>query len=468
MAHLDPTTGYFTQGNLFRHVSVMSITSSIGLMAIFAVDLIDLAFIAMLGREELAAAAGYASVLMFFASAVNIGVSIAAGTLVAQAEGRGDAATSRDYATSTAVIAGFVGLLLPVLMLPFLDELLGLLRASGAVIEMAESYLWIILPSTFLSGLSMVAVAVLRAHGDARGAMYPALLGAFANALFDPLMIFLLDMGLDGAALATVFARIVTAVVAVWLVISRYRAFAWPRPACVMRNLRAVSAIAVPAVLGTVATPVGTAILTREMAKYGADAVAGMAVINRLVPVVFSVVLALSGALGPIFGQNFGAGRMDRVRRTFIDGILFLAFYVSVVSFALFILRAPIADLFGATGETRSLLYLFLGPLALASFFNGMIAVSNATFNSLGHATYASVLNWGRHTLGTWPLALAFGAIWGAHGVLVGQAVGGAIFALIAGWISLRIVEAPCLGAIRSSLTCPFKLGQMMNNRYFR
>ncbi|MEO0752995.1 MAG: hypothetical protein AAFY25_14465 [Pseudomonadota bacterium] len=75
----------FAEGNLMRHVSVMSLTSSIGLMAIFAVDLIDVAFISMLGQAELAAAAGYASSVMFFASAFSIGLSIAAGCLVARA-----------------------------------------------------------------------------------------------------------------------------------------------------------------------------------------------------------------------------------------------------------------------------------------------------------------------------------------------------------------------------------------------
>ena len=104
MAVTDAAGG-FTKGNLFRHVSVMSVTSSIGLMAIFTVDLIDVVFISMLGRSELAAAAGYASTLMFFASAMNIGLSIAAGALVARAEGRGDREQARDYATSTAVIA---------------------------------------------------------------------------------------------------------------------------------------------------------------------------------------------------------------------------------------------------------------------------------------------------------------------------------------------------------------------------
>lgn len=462
---LTETGGSFTRGNLFRHISVMSFTSSIGLMAIFAVDLIDILFISMLGREELAAAAGYASTVMFFASAVNIGLSIAAGALVAQAEGRDDRSAARDYASTTAIIAIGVGLILPLLALPFIDDILGLVGAKGAMLDMAASYLWIILPTTFVSGLSMVAVAVLRAYGDARGAMYPALLGAAVNLVLDPILIFSLSMGLEGAAVATVLARLATMVLALYYAMSRYRAFAKPRLGCVLRDCGGAIRIAVPAVLATIATPVGAAIVTREMAKYGADAVAGMAVINRLVPVVFSVVLALSGAIGPIFGQNFGAGRMDRVQETFFDGIKFLALYVITMSALLFVFRAPIADLFKATDEMRSLLYLYLGPLALASFFNGTIFVANASFNNLGHPGYSTSVNWARNTLGIWPFAVAFGTVWGAQGVLLGQAVGGVVFAAIATWLSLRVIEAPCKDPLVGHFSCPDQRMQVVMNR---
>lgn len=465
---LTETGGSFTRGNLFRHISVMSFTSSIGLMAIFAVDLIDILFISMLGREELAAAAGYASTIMFFASAVNIGLSIAAGALVAQAEGRGDREAARDYATSTAVLALIVGLILPLMALPFLREILGLIGATGTMAEMAADYLWIILPTTFVSGLSMVAVAVLRAYGDARNAMYPALLGAAVNAIADPFLIFSLGMGLEGAAAATVFARLATMALALYLVISQYRAFAKPRLRCVFRDCGGAGKIAVPAVLATIATPVGAAIVTREMAKYGADAVAGMAVINRLVPVVFSVVLALSGAIGPIFGQNFGAGRLDRVQETFFDGIKFLALYVITMSALLFMFRTPIANLFDATGEMRTLLYLYLGPLALASFFNGTIFVANASFNNLGHPGYSTSVNWARNTVGTWPFALALGAVWGAQGVLLGQALGGVLFAAVATWLSLRVIGSPCKGPQMGHFTCPDHRMQILVNRCSR
>lgn len=465
---LTDSDARFTQGNLFRHVTVMSVTSSLGIAAIFAVDLIDVLFISMLGQAELAAAAGYAGVVMFFASAMNIGLSIAAGALVARGLGQDNKRLAAEHAASTAVVAVAFGILMPLLALPNLGILLGLVGATGEVAELAAGYLWIILPSTALSGLSMVAVAVLRAHGDARDAMTPSLLGAAVNGVFDPVLIFALGLGLDGAAIATVLARLATAGMALWLAQSRHRGFCWPDLPCLQRDLKDALRIALPAMLGTVATPVGTAIVTREMARYGSDAVAGMAVINRLIPFVSAVILALSGALGPILAQNFGAGRMDRVLGTFHEGLRFLTIYVLGISALLFVLRDPVADLFDATGKMRDLLDLFMGPLALAMIFNGAIFVANAAFNNLGHPGYSTLVNWGRHTLGTWPFAVGFGMIWGAEGVLIGQAAGGAIFAALGLWLGLRVIEAPCRDPLSPQYACPDQRMQVVSNRSYR
>ena len=95
----------FLTGGLMRHVATMSLTASVGILAIFAVDFVDMVFIAMLGEAELASAIGYAGTLLFFTNAINIGLSIAAGTLVAQALGRDDEQAAREHATSVALFA---------------------------------------------------------------------------------------------------------------------------------------------------------------------------------------------------------------------------------------------------------------------------------------------------------------------------------------------------------------------------
>ncbi|AZV80552.1 hypothetical protein EBB79_19775 [Parasedimentitalea marina] len=264
-----------------RHVAVMSFTSSIGLMAIFAVDLIDMIFISMLGKDALAAAAGYASTLLFFTNSISMGLSIAAGALVSKALGRGKLTEAREFATSVAFFTAITGCVLPFFILLNLGALLGVLGASGVVAEQAKSYLWINMPTMSVIGVAMTGMAVLRAYGDARRSMYSTLLGGLANAVFD------------------------------------------------------------------------------------------------------------------------------------------------------------------AIGITRQLIFLFCGPLALVSFFNGAIFAANATFNNLGHPLYSAWINWGKNTVGTLPFVLIGAAFWGAPGILVGQAVGVIIFSVIAITLAMRVVAAP-------------------------
>jgi putative MATE family efflux protein len=322
-----------------------------------------------------------------------------------------------------------------------MPQILGALGAEGEVARLAERYLGIILPTMPILAVAMTAMAVLRAHGDARRAMTAPLLAGVVNAVFDPILIFGLGLGLDGAAIATVLSRFALLAATLYPALKVHRGFARPTLGRLRGDLRPAAAIAIPAVLANIATPVGNAIVTREVARFGTEAVAGYAVIGRLTPLAFAVVFALSGAIGPIIGQNFGAGRLDRVRAAFNAAVVFTAVYVAVATMALFLLREPIVQLFEAEGEARRLILLFCGPLALATFFNGVIFVANASFNNLGHPSYSTAINWGRHTLGTWPFAVAGAALWGAAGALVGQALGGVIFAALAAWLAFRAMR---------------------------
>lgn len=419
----------FLTGGLMGHVARMSLTASIGILAIFAVDFVDMIFIAMLGQSELAAAIGYAGTVLFFTNAVNIGLSIAAGSLVAQALGREEPGAAREYASSVALFALAIAFMIPIAVLPNLAAILTLLGAEGDTLAFAQRYCSIILPTMCLMGVAMTAMAVLRAYGDAKASMFVTLAGGVVNAVLDPLLIFGFELGLDGAAYASVIARFTMAAGGVWYVIRAHQGFAKPSFQIASRDFLTVSALAGPAILTNLATPIGTAIVTTEMAKFGTEAVAAMAVIGRLTPLAFAVVLALSGAIGPIIGQNFGAHQFDRVRQALLAGLKFVTAYVILVTILLFALRAPIADMFEATDEMRGLIYMFCGPLALFQVFNGAIFVCNASFNNLGRPLYSTAVNWGRHTLGTLPFVWAGAAIGGASGVLVGQAIGGVVFA---------------------------------------
>ena len=462
---MTQSNAVFLEGAPFRHIAVMSLTASLGLMAVFLVDFVDMIFISMLGKAELAAAVGYAGAILFFTSSFGIGMSIAAGALVARALGAGERDEARKRST-TAMIYGFgFGAVFAALVWFNLGALVSLVGASGETHDLAVGYLQIIIPSLPLLLIGMVGSAILRAHGAAQRAMWVTIIGGVVNAVLDPILIFGLDLELTGAALASVAARVAIAAAAIHPILRHYGGFSRPGPAEFIIDFKPIFALALPAILTQMATPVGQAYVTRAMAAFGEEAVAGMAIIGRLTPVAFGTIFALSGAIGPIVGQNFGARNFARVRRAYLDGLLFTALVVVVVAGLLYLLRGPIGALFEVEGLSRELLYLFCGPLALAWFFNGMIFVSNASFNNLGHPYYSTWTNWGRHTLGTIPFVMLFAAWYGAAGVLIGQAVGGVLFGLWSGWLAMRVISRKEPGPESGPFQRQARLMQIFHNR---
>jgi len=432
----------FLEGSLLRHIAVMSVTSSVGLMAVFAVDFVDMIFIAMLGKAELAAAIGYAGAILFFTGSFGIGMAIACGALVARALGAGESGLARQRASSALALGCLFGAAFAALVWAYVPNLVALLGAVGETQMLAIHYMRIILPSLPLLLIGMVGGAILRAHGDARRSMNVLILSGVVNAVLDPILIFGLGLELTGAALASVSARVAMAGLVLQTIHRHHGGLERPEVVALARDFRPVFAIALPAILTQLATPMGQAYVTRAMAEYGEEAVAGMAIVGRLTPVAFAIIFALSGAVGPIIGQNAGAGDSARVRSAFTEALLFTLGVTVLVSLALFLLRDPLAWLFELEegGVARTLVFLFAGPLSLLWFFNGALFVANAAFNNLGHPFYSTLTNWGRNTLGTIPPVMLGAALLGAPGVLIGQAVGGVIFALVAVLMARRMI----------------------------
>ena len=137
----------FVTGNLLRHITVMSLTASVGLMAVFIVDFVDMVFISMLGKAELAAAIGYAGAILFFTSSFGIGMAIAAGALVARALGAGEDALARRRATNALIYGVVFGAVFAAVVWRNLSQLAHLMGASGDTHALAVHYLQIIIPS---------------------------------------------------------------------------------------------------------------------------------------------------------------------------------------------------------------------------------------------------------------------------------------------------------------------------------
>jgi putative MATE family efflux protein len=432
----------FTTGSTMRHVVVMTGTGSVGLIAIFIVDALNLFYISLLGIEELAAAIGFASTLLFFTLSISIGFTIACGALVARCLGRGQREEARRMGGASMVFMGVATLVMTLAALPFLRPLLSLLGATGATLELSTRFLQIVLPSFPIMALGMCTTGILRGVGDARRAMYVTLGSGIAAAILDPILIFGFDLGLDGAAISTVLTRFVMLAIGLHGVHVVHRLIKLPDLSGLREAVRPFFAIGVPAMLTQVATPVGNAYVTIEMAAFGDQAVAGWAIIGRLVPVAFGVIFALSGAVGPILGQNYGARKFERLTTTMRDSLLFTIVYVLAVWGLLAIFANPIASAFGADGIARELIVFFCHFAAGSFLFNGAIFVSSAAFNNLGYPTYSTVFNWGRSTLGVIPFVWIGAHYWGAIGVIAGWGLGAVVFGVVSMFVCFRVVNA--------------------------
>ncbi len=440
VAARPPRGAAFTEGSIMRHVVVMTATGSVGLMAVFLVDVINLFYISLLGEEELAAAIGYAGTLLFFTMSFSIGLSIAVTARVSRSLGAGDRGAARRQATTGVVLAFLTVAAVTAALLPFLEAILSLVGAEGRTLDIAHGFLMIVMPANPILTVAMACAGVLRAAGDARRGMYVTLGGAIATAALDPVLIFVLDLGVTGAAITSVLSRLMMAAVGIHGVLRVHALMERPRPVAVRHDFRPLFAIALPAILTNLATPVGNAYVTASMAGYGTESVAAWAVVGRLFPLAFGGVFALSGSIGGIFGQNLGAGRMDRVRRTLADSLTFTLLYVLVVWAVLVLAADFIADSFQASAGARDLILFFCFFVAPTFLFTGALFVANAAFNNLGFATLSTAFNWGRSTLGVIPFVWAGAALMGAKGVLLGWGVGGVIFGVAAVLVAFRVV----------------------------
>ncbi len=431
----------YTTGSTMRHVLVLASTSAIGLVAIFLVDFLNLFYISLLDDPSLTAAIGYASALVFFFVSLSVGMMIAATALVSRALGAEDRAHAREVAASALAWLTIVTGVATLLCLPFVRPMLALIGATGATLDTAAVFTFIVLPTTPLLGLGMCATGLLRAVGDARRAMMTTLWFGGIILVLDPLFILGLGLGVPGAAVATAIARIGMVAYGLSVLIRRHDLVARPTWAAMRRDFRPLAAIGVPAILTNIATPVGNAYMTAAIAPYGDAAVAGWTIVSRLVPVAFGGLFALSGAVGPVVGQNFGAHLHDRVRKALGDSLTISTLYVVAVSAILLLAQHGIVAAFGATGEAADLVLVFCRYLAITFIFAGGLYVSNAAFNNLNYPALSTLLNWGRATLGTVPFVLAGAAIAGSTGALAGFFIGGIPFGIIAMVFAYRIVS---------------------------
>lgn len=423
------------------HVIRMTVTGMLGLTFMFVVDLANLFWISRLGDERLVAALGFAWNVQFFTIAVGIGIMIAATALVSKALGEGNKVEAKKFAMGCMSLGVGIQFILAIFIIIFRSEIVKFTGASGQTAQLAERFLLISIPTLPLMALGMVGSAILRSEGDAYRSMFVTMSAGLVALIADPILIIWLELGLDGAAINTGLSRVASTSFALYSVIKVHNLLAKLTLSVIRSTLFPFLIIALPAILTQLSGPFASFVITKVIAEFGDSAVAGLSVVNRLTVVAFGGIFSLSGAIGGIFGQNYGAKMFFRVRSTYWNSIIFCVAYTLIAWLILILSTEWIIKLF-LLGEIGSEVVRSFNYFAAGGFlFTGMIFVASSAFNNMGKPVYSTMMTWLRDGLVMLPAVLLGASMFGAIGVIYGNAFAALIIGLpscFIGWLFIK------------------------------
>lgn len=381
----------------------MILTGWASMLAVFAVEFLSLLYLGTLEDEAVLGAVGFGSMTQFTIIAVCIGVTVGGAALVSRALGAQDVARARTLAGASLILMAATALAAGAVFLAAIGPFTAANGLAEDVRAHLLSYVLITTPFAVVMGIGMMLSNLLRAAGHGRQSMWVLLAGTGTVAVLDPIVIFVLDGGMVGIAWASGAGRLATVALGAWLVFRKHRLVAWPALRQLREHLAAIGAIALPAALTTLATPAAVIFTVSTYASFGPSVLAGATVVDRLLQLAYSLFFVLPGAIGPILGQNLGAGQWDRVRQTAGLAARWALLYGFSAAVGLAILAPWMPDIFRVTGPGRDLIVFFCRYGSFAWALNALFFVSIAVFNNLGYATYSTVIGWLRATIGTVP-----------------------------------------------------------------
>ena len=443
-------TAKLTRGSIRGHLVTQTLPMIVGVAAIMSVGLIDAYFIGQLGRDELAAVSFIFPITIALAS-LGVGVMVGINSVISRALGEGDLERAEQRANFGVIFAVGIGVVMGLALFVLLDPLFRLMQASDALMPLITAYM-----QPFALGLPVLLLqmgvnGVLRGQGEARLVSLVSITYAVVNWALDPVLITgafgFGGFGVSGAAYATIVGYGVAALMALFF-IARTRLAINPakiRGCDLAASSKAIMRVAGPAAFSNAINPIGLSVLTALLASQGEAAVAGFGAAGRLQSFAVVPLLALSGSIGAIIGQNWGANRADRARRAMYWAGLFCLGYGIATAIVLFLFGDWFAKFFtedAAVIEEFSR-YLAISVWGYAGF--GLLIVGNGALNAVDRAPFALAQSAARVFLVMLPIGWLLRASWGADAVyaaeLLANLAGGALAAFVV-WRVLNGTEA--------------------------
>jgi putative MATE family efflux protein len=413
-----------TEGPPGPAIISLMIPMMIGMVALISYSLADTWFIGQLGTMELAAVA-FTFPVAFIVNALSIGLGIGTSSVASRLFGANEYDQIQRITTHAALLALIVGLCVLAIGLATIEPLFRLLGADDVTLPLIERYMSIYYFGGAFLIVPMIGNSVLRASGDAKTPSMLMTAGAIINVILDPILIFgwgpIPRMELEGAAISTVVSNAIAGSMAIGVIYFRDHLFRWKKEDfyLIFDSWRRILHVGLPSMASSLIAPLTTAFITWQVSQFGQEAVAGFGVASRIEGLSMMALMAMSAAITPFAGQNYGAKQYDRVMSGMQFAWRWTMFYGLAVAIVLFFGSGYIAMFFTDNTAAISTASMHLSLVPWSYGFLGVAMICISAFNAVGKPTPAMLISMSR-TIGIYaPLAFLLAWLFGLRGVFL-------------------------------------------------
>ena len=358
--------------------------------------------------------------LMNLSAAFGSLVGVGATTMISVLLGQKNYEVANKVLGNVVILNVLIGIIFMTVSLIFLDPILYFFGASENTIEYAREYMQIILAGNAVTHLYLGLNSVLRASGNPRMAMYLTILSVIINTAVAPVLIFGLDMGISGAAIATVLAQVVALTIILVYFSRKDRLLHFSRKIFRFdwRIAKDSLAIGLAPFLMNAAACIVTLFINQQLKKYGGDlAIGAYGIVNRISFLFIMIIMGLNQGMQPIAGYNFGTRNYTRVKAVMWKTVQF-ATMVSTTGFLIAMLIPELAvSVFTSDEELIGLASKGLRMLTIAYPLVGFQMVASNFFQCLGMVNKAILLSMSRQLLFLIPCIYVLPIFFGNIGV---------------------------------------------------
>ncbi len=329
-----------------------------------------------------------------------------------------------------------------ILTLIFLPQLLNIFGCTDVLRELALDYGKIIAMGLPFMMIGTTLNSIIRADGSPKYAMTSMVLGAVLNIILDPIFIFVFHMGIEGAAIATIMSQFVTFLLNI-AYIKKFKSILLNKEAFFLQFgvAKKVVTLGISSFITQMSFVFVVAAENNLLGKYGTQSKFGpeipitvLGIVMKISQILNSIIIGIAAGSQPIFGYNYGARKLDRVKQT-LKMVLGVSVIISTFAFLLFqVIPDKLISIFGSGDE----LYMEFACLTfriylLLCIFNGIQIPSGIFFQAIGKSSRSAILSLSRQILFLIPAMLILSNIFGLMGVLYAGPVADGIAFVLSG-----------------------------------